>query len=75
MFLKIILFTYRQKNINTTLFFKISYFILFLIFLHYTVFASNLTYLTNTFIDNEIIPCINNYIVIPWFNHLNYNNR
>ena len=75
MFLIIILFTYRQKNINTTLFFKISYFILFLLILQYTVFVSNLSYLTNTFIDNEIIPCINNYIGIPWSNHLNYNNR
>ena len=75
MFLIIILFTYHQKNINTQLFFKISYFILLLLILQYTVFASNLSYLTNTFIDNEIISCINNYLGIPWTNHLNYNNR
>ena len=75
MFLIIILFTYHQKNISTQLFFKISYFILFLLILQYSVFVSNLSYLTNTFIDNEIISCINNYIGIPWSNHLNFNNR
>ena len=75
MFLIIILFTYHQKNINTQLFFKISYFILLLLIIQYTIFASNLSYLTNTFIDNEMISCINNYLGIPWSNHLNYNNR
>ena len=75
MFLIIILFTYHQKNINTQLFFKISYFILLLLILQYTIFVSNLSYSTNTFIDNDIIKCINNYIGIPWSNHLNYNNR
>ena len=75
MFLIIILFTYKQKNINTQLFFKISYFMLFLLIVQYTIFVSNISYLTNTFIDNEIIACINRYIGIPWVNHLNFNNR
>ena len=75
MFLIIILFTYHQKNISTQLFFKISYLILFLLILQYTIFMTNLSYITNTFIDNEIILCVNNYLGIPWSNHLEYNNR
>ena len=75
MFLIIILFTYNHKNINIQLFFKISYFILFLLILQYTVFVSNLSYLTNTFIDNEIISCIYYNLNIPWSNRLNYNMR
>ena len=75
MFLIIILFTYHQKNISTQLFFKISYLILFLLILQYSIFMSNLSYITNTFIDNEIILCVNNYLGIPWSNHLEYNNR
>ena len=75
MFLIIILFTYHQKNISTKLFFKISYFILLLLIIQYTVFVSNLSYITNPFIDNEIILCIKNYIGIPWTNNLDYNYR
>ena len=75
MFLIIILFTYHQKNISTQLFFKISYLILFLLILQYTIFVTNLSYITNTFIDNEIILCVNNYLGLPWSNHLEYNNR
>ena len=75
MFLIIILFTYHQKNISTQLFFKISYLILFLLILQYAIFVTNLSYITNTFIDNEIILCVNNYLGIPWSNHLEYNNR
>ena len=74
-FLIIILFTYHQKNISTQLFFKISYLILFLLILQYTIFVTNLSYTTNTFIDNEIILCVNNFLGIPWSNHLDYNNR
>ena len=75
MFLIIILFTYHQKNISTKLFFKISYFILLLLILQYTVFVSNLSYITNPFIDNEVILCINKYIGIPWTNYFNSNYR
>ena len=74
-FLIIIIITYHQKNINIQLFFRVSYFILLLLIVQYTVFVSNLSYLTNTYINSEIISCINNYLGIPWINNLNYNNR
>ena len=73
LFLIILLFTYHQKNLNTLIFYKISYFILLLLILQYTIFVSNISYITNSFIDNEIISCIQNYFDLPWSNKINYN--
>ena len=37
------------------------------------LFVSNISYITNYFIDNEIILCIQNYFTLPWSNRINYN--
>ena len=73
LFIIILLSTYHQKNLNTLTFYKISYFILFLLILQYTIFVSNISYITNSFIDKEIISCIQFYFDLPWSNKINYN--
>ena len=73
LFIIILLFTYHQQNISTLSFYKISYFILFLLIFQYMIFVSNISYITNSFIDNEIISCIQNYFDLPWSNKINYN--
>ena len=73
LFLIILLFTYHQKNISTLTFYKVSYFLLFLLILQYTIFVSNISYITNSFIDKEIISCIQNYLDLPWSNKIDYN--
>ena len=73
LFLIILLFTYHQKNLSTFTFYRISYFILFLLIFQYMIFVSNISYITNSFIDNEIISCIQNYFGLPWSNKINYN--
>ena len=72
LFLIILLFTYHQQNLSTLTFYKISYFILLLLILQYMIFVSNISYITNSFIDNEIISCIQNYFDLPWSNKINY---
>ena len=73
LFIIVLLFTYHQKNISILTFYKISYFLLFLLILQYMLFVSNISYITNYFIDNEIILCIQNYFTLPWSNRINYN--
>ena len=72
LFLIILLFTYHQKNISTLTFYKVSYFLLFLLIFQYMIFVSNISYITNSFIDKEIISCIQYYFGLPWSNKINY---
>ena len=36
------------------------------------IFVSNISYITNSFIDKEIISCIQYYFGLPWSNKINY---
>ena len=73
LFVIVLLFTYHQKNITILTFYKISYFLLFLLVFQYMIFVSNISYITNSFIDKEILLCIQNYFTLPWSNRINYN--
>ena len=73
LFVIVLLLTYHQKSISILTFYKISYFLLFLLIFQYMIFVSNISYITNSFIDNEIILCIQNYFTLPWSNRIIYN--
>ena len=67
LFLIIILITYRQKSVSIHLMFRISFLILMILILQYIVFVSNLSYITNPFVKQEIIINIKKLFNIPWY--------
>ena len=66
-FLLILIPTYRLKFINIHLMFRVSFIILFLLIIQYAVFTSNLSYITNPFINKEIILNVSQIFHIPWY--------
>ena len=66
--LLILIPTYNLNFINTHLMFRISFIVLFLLIIQYIIFTSNLSYITNPFINKEIVLNINQIFHIPWYN-------
>ena len=66
-FLIILIPTYKLQLVNTHLMFKISFVVLILLVIQYIVFTSNISYITNPFINNEIILNVNQLFNIPWY--------
>ena len=66
-FLLILIPTYSLKCINTHVMFHTSFMVLIILIIQYIVFASNLSYITNPFINKEIVLYVNQIFHIPWY--------
>ena len=68
----ILVFTYSYDSLTTKRMFIVSFILLILLVLQYLIFVTNISYITNPFINNEIIIYITEIIKLPWSRKIGY---